>query len=75
MSTAEGKSLAQLYGCPFVETSAARRQCVDDMFHEIIREIRNLECKELHQKQQRKSGFKDFLRKLTGTKKRQSKKL
>ena len=36
----EGQVLAHQWNCPFYETSAAWRQCVDDTFHELVREIR-----------------------------------
>lgn len=36
----EGQALAQQFGCPFFETSAALRHFVDDAFHTLIREIR-----------------------------------
>ncbi|EEB15632.1 GTP-binding protein Rit2, putative [Pediculus humanus corporis] len=36
----EGLTLAQQFGCPFFETSAALRHFVDDAFHTLIREIR-----------------------------------
>ncbi|KAK6630635.1 hypothetical protein RUM43_014620 [Polyplax serrata] len=36
----EGTALAQQFGCPFFETSAALRHFVDDAFHTLIREIR-----------------------------------
>lgn len=35
--------LADQLGAPFFETSAVSRQCVDDVFHGIVREIRNKE--------------------------------
>lgn len=36
----EGHALAQQFGCPFFETSAALRLFVDDAFHTLVREIR-----------------------------------
>jgi len=36
----EGQALAQQFGCPFFETSAALRHFVDDVFHTLVREIR-----------------------------------
>jgi len=45
VSTLEGKTLANKFGCSFYETSAAQRQHVDDVFHTLVREIRrNNEC-------------------------------
>lgn len=40
VSPDEGKTLANKFGCRFVETSAAHRRHVDDVFHTLIREIR-----------------------------------
>ena len=37
VSTEEGKALAELYGAPFIETSAKFRTNVDEAFHEIVR--------------------------------------
>lgn len=65
MSTSEGQSLADQYGCPFFETSAARRQCVDEIFHEIIREVRKFESRrdnELSKKH--KKGFRQCLKQI-----------
>ncbi|WAQ97774.1 RIT2-like protein, partial [Mya arenaria] len=45
--TEEGRRLAHQLGAPFFETSAVLRQCVDDVFHGIVREIRNKEHAEL----------------------------
>jgi len=36
----EGEALADKFGCPFYETSAAHRRHVDDVFHTLVREIR-----------------------------------
>jgi len=38
--------LAEQLGAPFFETSAVSRQCVDDVFHGIVREIRQKEHEE-----------------------------
>jgi len=40
VSPDEGQTLANKFGCKFVETSAAHRRHVDDVFHTLIREIR-----------------------------------
>ena len=40
VSTEEGRDLAKKIGCPFIETSAAHRSHVDDVFHTLVREIR-----------------------------------
>ncbi|CAH2050313.1 unnamed protein product, partial [Iphiclides podalirius] len=39
VSQAEGSSLAQMWGCPFVEASAKSRTNVNEMFAEIVREM------------------------------------
>jgi len=49
VSTEEGRRLADQLGAPFFETSAVVRQCVDDVFHGIVREIRRKEHEELVQ--------------------------
>lgn len=43
VSTEEGQALAREFGCPFFETSAALRHFVDDVFHTLVREIRQKE--------------------------------
>lgn len=40
VTTEEGRSLANKFGCSFYETSAAHRRHVDDVFHTLVREIR-----------------------------------
>lgn len=40
VSTAEGKNLAKNWNVPFFETSAKLRKCVDECFHQLVREIR-----------------------------------
>ena len=39
----EGEALADKFNCPFYETSAAHRRHVDDVFHSLVREIRQVE--------------------------------
>jgi len=39
VETREGEALAEKFGCPFYETSAAHRRHVDDVFHSLVREI------------------------------------
>jgi len=39
VDTAEGRRLAQLWSCPFLEASAKERQKVDEVFIEIVREM------------------------------------
>uniref|UniRef100_A0A1A9Z823 Uncharacterized protein n=1 Tax=Glossina pallidipes TaxID=7398 RepID=A0A1A9Z823_GLOPL len=43
VSTEEGKNLANQFGCPFFETSAALRLYIDDVFYALVREIRRKE--------------------------------
>lgn len=43
VSTEEGMTLASQLGCPFYETSAALRHCIDEAFFALIREIRRKE--------------------------------
>lgn len=39
----EGRDLATKFRCPFVETSAAHRSHVDEVFQTLVREIRKYE--------------------------------
>uniref|UniRef100_A0A8D8RZC1 small monomeric GTPase n=1 Tax=Cacopsylla melanoneura TaxID=428564 RepID=A0A8D8RZC1_9HEMI len=39
VSTLEGQSLAQNWGCPFIEASAKNKTNVNEMFAEIVREM------------------------------------
>ncbi|XP_075167051.1 ras-related protein interacting with calmodulin [Haematobia irritans] len=43
VSTEEGRNLANQFGCPFFETSAALRLNIDEAFYALIREIRRKE--------------------------------
>ncbi|KAL5004837.1 hypothetical protein ScPMuIL_018293 [Solemya velum] len=56
VNSEEGVTLAKQLNCPFYETSAVLRQCVDDAFHELVRETRRKEREELSavEKQNRK---------------------
>ena len=36
----EATALSNKFGCPYIETSAAHRKHVDDVFHTIVREIK-----------------------------------
>uniref|UniRef100_A0A0B6Z3J5 small monomeric GTPase n=1 Tax=Arion vulgaris TaxID=1028688 RepID=A0A0B6Z3J5_9EUPU len=47
----EGQSLARQLGCRYYETSAYLRKCIDDVFHGIVREIREKEKEKLEQGQ------------------------
>ncbi|KAL3866378.1 hypothetical protein ACJMK2_043681 [Sinanodonta woodiana] len=73
--TEEGMALAQRLGCKFYETSAVLRQCVDDVFHGIIRDIRHRERDELmvlekqSKKKQRKKQIQSFFERLNVFKK------
>ena len=40
VSHEEGTALANKFGCPYIETSAAHRKRVDDVFHTLVREIK-----------------------------------
>ncbi|KAI9280373.1 ras-like protein 3, partial [Sporodiniella umbellata] len=42
VSSQEGKDLAKSFGCPFIETSAKQRIRVDEVFHDVVREIRRI---------------------------------
>jgi GTPase KRas protein len=42
VSSQEGKDLAKNFNCPFIETSAKQRIRVDDVFYNVVREIRRL---------------------------------
>ena len=41
----EGAALANKFGCPYIETSAAHRRHVDDVFHTLVREIKRHKVK------------------------------
>ncbi|XP_069768457.1 GTP-binding protein Rit1-like isoform X2 [Narcine bancroftii] len=43
VSKEEGAVLAREFNCPFFETSAALRHYIDDVFHSMVREIRQKE--------------------------------
>ena len=66
MTTEEGNRLAQQLNAPFFETSAVSRQCVDDVFHELVREIRRKEhdklvaAEKIMKKQQRRKRVQTF---------------
>ncbi|KAF6023691.1 Ric [Bugula neritina] len=65
VSTAEGQALATQYGCPFFESSAARRQYVDEIFHQIIREVRKFElARDSEVGKKHRSGFRQCLRQI-----------
>ena len=40
VSNEEGQALANKFGCPYIETSAAHRRHVDDVFHTLVGEIK-----------------------------------
>ncbi|KAI8384584.1 ras-like protein [Radiomyces spectabilis] len=40
LSSQEGRDLAQLFGCPWIETSAKQRYNVDEAFYQVVRDIR-----------------------------------
>uniref|UniRef100_UPI0037E90609 ras-related protein Rap-2a-like isoform X2 n=1 Tax=Semicossyphus pulcher TaxID=241346 RepID=UPI0037E90609 len=43
VSPSEGQALAEDWGCPFMETSAKSKTMVDELFAEIVRQIRSWE--------------------------------
>lgn len=55
VSTEEGQALARQFGCPFFETSAALRHNVDDVYLNLVREIRKRERAILKNSDERKS--------------------
>jgi len=57
VTTEEGKDLANKFRCPFLETSAAQRSHVDEVFHTLVREIRKHHHEE-GEKDQETSRFK-----------------
>lgn len=48
VSTAEGKELAALFDCRYIETSAKLRHNVEEAFHGITREIKKYRRKQKH---------------------------
>ncbi|KAI8366691.1 ras-like protein 3 [Radiomyces spectabilis] len=48
VSSQEGRDLAKQFGCPFHETSAKQRIRVDDIFYEVVREIRRMNKEQEH---------------------------
>ena len=47
MSHEEGATLANKFGCPYIETSAAHRRHVDEVFHTLVREIKRYKVKRI----------------------------
>jgi small GTP-binding protein len=45
VSPAEGAARAQIWGCPYIETSAKTRTNIDEAFFEVVREIRRFQNK------------------------------
>ncbi len=45
VTTEEGQKLADTYGIPYVETSAKLRTNIDEVFFEVVREIRKCSVK------------------------------
>ena len=56
VSPEEGADLANKFGCKFLETSAAHRRHVDEVFHTLVRDIRS-----------RQVGFVEETRKRTSS--------
>eukprot|EP01096_Ripella_sp_DP13-Kostka_P012445 TRINITY_DN520_c1_g1_i1.p1 TRINITY_DN520_c1_g1~~TRINITY_DN520_c1_g1_i1.p1 ORF type:complete len:185 (-),score=58.26 TRINITY_DN520_c1_g1_i1:272-826(-) len=44
VTTAEGQDLAKSFGCPFFETSAKAKINVEDVFYQLVREVRTNPC-------------------------------
>ena len=63
VSTEEGQALARQFGCPFYETSAALRHFVDDVYINLVREIRKRERASLKNSDDQRS-HRSRLRKL-----------
>jgi len=61
VTTEEGQDLANKFRCPFLETSAAHRSHVDEVFHTLVREIRKHHQEE-GEKDQETSRFKKIWR-------------
>ncbi|XP_076465776.1 GTP-binding protein Rit2-like [Babylonia areolata] len=63
----EGLALARQLGCPFFETSAVLRKCVDDVFHSLVTEIRHKESEQqraeakMNRQGKRLQRLRDFL--------------
>jgi len=58
VETKQGKTLADNYGIPYIETSAKTRQGVDDAFYTLVREIRKYKDKKGKDKSKRSSKKK-----------------
>jgi len=54
ITTGEGMELAKSFGCPFRETSAKTRVNVDDVWFDLVREIRNLNKSDPEKKKRKK---------------------
>lgn len=50
VSTESGKELAQFFNCPFLETSAKKREFVEEAFYQLVREIRKDQARSLSSK-------------------------
>ena len=57
MTYDEGRSLATKFGCPFIETSAAHRRHVDEVFQALVREIRVFQVRDHSLMTSRKEGI------------------
>lgn len=54
----EGSALAKKFGCPYIETSAAHRKHVDDVFHTLVREIKRHQAGGIKASEQNLSRWK-----------------
>ncbi len=58
VSQQEGKDVAAVYGCPWMETSAKARIRCEDCFYELVREIRKTAGPDVKKKVKKPSGPK-----------------
>lgn len=76
VSPDEGVALSRQLKCPFYETSAITRQCVDDIFLSLIREIRTVERESLDDIKPKQhhngKGLRTFIKKLNPFRKSQN---
>ncbi|EFA83137.1 Ras GTPase [Heterostelium album PN500] len=65
VTAGEGEELAKSFGCPFLETSAKKRQNVDECFFDVVREIKK-SLKEPGRNKKEKKSIKGAISKLKG---------
>ena len=64
------KDIYYQFGCSFYETSAAHRQHVDDVFHTLVRDIRQTHRQEKERKKKKKNGQTNIQNNKQGNKER-----